>query len=130
MSASQRRFGAETVKASINQVDGSVSVFVGDCRATFLGPLTTPLRPSRRIRRSTVYRATPIPSHRSWRHTFLPGALHPAIVGMDTAHAPHLVQRPGAKRAEHRPGSRWRRWCSQDGWKGRKGNSAQIGSTP
>ena len=47
-------------------------------------PRTAPVSPSARISRSTVQRATPMPSRLSWSHT-LPGAVHAVVLLVDPA---------------------------------------------
>ena len=56
-------------EAAVDQIGGACSVLSSGMVVRLVSPLTTPFRPSRRMSRSTVQRATPIPSRCSWRHT-------------------------------------------------------------
>src|SRR2546421_3417816 len=71
MSATQRRFGAGAVKSRSSRSDGlSCPGPAGTVvRGLFL-LAATPAIPSPPISRSTVHRATSIPSRRNSRHTF------------------------------------------------------------
>ena len=65
----------------------------------FFSPLTTPFRPSRRISRSTVHRATSMPSRCSWRHSLRA----PYTPNLALPHPPNLCAQlpisPGPGRA-------------------------------
>ena len=68
MSDSHRRSGRSASKLRSTRSAGRAALSSGMV-VRLVSPLTTPFRPSRRMRRSTVQRATPIPSRCSWRHT-------------------------------------------------------------
>ena len=97
------------LELAIHKVSGSGRILVWDGRTLF-SPLTTPFRPSWRISRSTVQRATATPSRCSWRHTlrapYIPNLALPntADMGRNSLSRRH--------RADLRSGSRSRRLCS------------------
>ena len=68
MSDSHRRSGRSASKLRSTRSAGRAASCSGMV-VRLVSPLTTPFRPSWRMRRSTVQRATPIPSRCSWRHT-------------------------------------------------------------
>jgi len=70
MPATQRRFGAGAVKSRSSRSAGRASRRPGTVVRGFFRPAATPNRPISRISRSTVHRATPVPSRRSCSHTF------------------------------------------------------------
>ena len=67
-SASHKAFGRGAWNTRLTRSAGHASVAAGVVVFT-REPRTTPRRPSSRINRATVQRATVTPSRRSWRHT-------------------------------------------------------------
>ena len=71
MSATHRRFGAGAVKSRSSRSDGrSCPGPAGTVVRGLFRLAAAPAMPSSRISRSTVHRATSIPSRFSSRHTF------------------------------------------------------------
>ncbi len=70
ISATQRRLGAGAVKSRSSRSAGLVSAPAGTVVRGFFRPAAIPKRPISRISRSTVHRATSMPSRRSCSHTF------------------------------------------------------------
>jgi len=68
-SATQSRLGAGALKSRSTKSTGRSPRSPGIVVRRFL-PRTTPWRPSARIRRSTVHRATSMPSRCNCHHTF------------------------------------------------------------
>ena len=67
-STTHNRFGAVAVKSRSTRSGGRVAAGSGLVMTNLL-PRLTPRRPTVRISRSTVHRATGWPSRRSWCHT-------------------------------------------------------------
>ena len=121
MSASHRRSGPSASKMRSTRSAGRAASSSGMVVRRF-SPLTTPFRPSWRMRRSTVHRATPTPSRCSWRHTFR-APYTPKFV----SHTRRIRVRSTASRrdrADRRSGSRSRRFCSQGDRRGDRQLSA------
>ena len=70
ISATQRRFGAGAVKSRASRSAGRSPVASGTVVRGFFRLAAAPAMPSSLISRSTVHRATSMPSRRSCRHTF------------------------------------------------------------
>ncbi len=70
MSATQRRFGAGAVKSRASRSAGRCPPASGTVVRGFFRLADAPAMPSSRISRSTVHRATLMPSRRSCSHTF------------------------------------------------------------
>jgi hypothetical protein len=70
MSATQRRFGAGAVKSRSSRSAGRCPAAPDTVVRGFPRRAAAPAMPSSRISRSTVHRATSMPSRSSCRHTF------------------------------------------------------------
>ena len=104
-----KRFGRSASKRRSTRSAGRAAESSGMVVRLF-SPLTTPFRPWRRMRRSTVHRATPTPSRCNWRHT-LRAPYTPKFVSQ-TRQIWTLSSLSRRDRADRRSGSRSRRLCS------------------